>query len=142
MSERPNTIVGLVDKRREVAGKIEQTQRELRDLVVSLDHLDSVIRLFDPNADLGTPKRYPVTHAAFKGEMARFVLSSLRQAKLPITSLEVAKRVMEGRGLNPDHRTIALIRKRTGACLMKLKAKGIVREVPLEGDYKGWELAR
>jgi hypothetical protein len=36
MSERPNTVSGLIDKRRELAGRIEHVQRELRALVVSL----------------------------------------------------------------------------------------------------------
>jgi hypothetical protein len=39
MSERPNTFAGLVDKRRELAGRIEHVQRELRALVADLDHV-------------------------------------------------------------------------------------------------------
>jgi hypothetical protein len=31
--ERPNTVAGLIDKRREIAGKIEHAQRGLRALV-------------------------------------------------------------------------------------------------------------
>jgi hypothetical protein len=55
----------LIDKRREVAGKIELTQRELHNLVIMLDHLDFTIRMFAPDADLGNPKRFPVAHQAF-----------------------------------------------------------------------------
>jgi hypothetical protein len=35
---------------------------------------------------------------------------------------------------------VSLIRKRVGACLFSLKAKGIARDVPTTGPYKGWEL--
>ncbi|SEE99316.1 hypothetical protein SAMN05444161_8604 [Rhizobiales bacterium GAS191] len=48
----PNTVSGLIHKRREVAGQIEHVQRQLRDLVADLDHLDATIRIFDPNADI------------------------------------------------------------------------------------------
>ncbi len=80
MSDHPHTVTGLIDKRREIAGKIEHTQHELHNLVIMLDHLDATIRLFDPDADLGSPKHYPRAHQAFKGEMARYVLGSLREA--------------------------------------------------------------
>jgi hypothetical protein len=35
---------------------------------------------------------------------------------------------------------VSLIRKRVGACLFSLKGKGIVRDVPTTGPYKGWKL--
>jgi hypothetical protein len=76
--ERPNTVAGLLEKRREIAGKIEHHQRVLNDLIIDLDHVDHTIRLFDPDCDvaLGQPKAFPDRHAAFKGEMQRFVLAS------------------------------------------------------------------
>jgi hypothetical protein len=49
-AEYPHTVSGLIEKRREIAGKIEHTQRELHNLVVMLDHLDFTIRIFDPDA--------------------------------------------------------------------------------------------
>jgi hypothetical protein len=63
--ERPNTVSGLIDTRREIAGRIEHVQRSL---VMDLDHIDAAIR------------------------------------------------------------TAILIRKRVGACLWKLKSRGIVQE--------------
>lgn len=141
MSERPNTVAGLVDKRRELAGRVELAQRELRELVAALDHIDAAIRIFDPDAEIGPPKRYPSAYMAFRGEMARHVMDALRQAKgRQITSLEIARHVMEGRGLKGDDRTIITIRKRVGACLAKLREKGVARDVPMAGEYKGWEL--
>jgi hypothetical protein len=49
MTERPNTVAGLIDKRRKLAGRIEHVQREL---IVGLDHVDAAIRIFDPHAGL------------------------------------------------------------------------------------------
>jgi len=143
--ERPNTLAGLVDKRRELAGQIEHAQRQLNELICDLDHVDATIRIFDPDADvtLHKPKIYPVKHGAFKGEMRRFVMAALRQASRPITSLDINRGVMQGRGLPAnDDRTTILIRKRVGACLWKLMKRGVVRQVPMAGEYKGWELVR
>ena len=50
--ERPNTLSGLVDKRREIAGKVGETRALLRQLIIDLDHVDAAIRLFDPTYDV------------------------------------------------------------------------------------------
>ena len=69
-------------------------------------------------------------------------MSALREAKAPLTSLEIARAVMKGRGLTPDPKATVVIRKRVGACLWKLRDKGIARDVPMAGEYKGWEVVR
>ncbi len=142
--ERPNTLAGLREKRAELSGRIETLQRDLNDLVIDLDHVDHVISLFDPDCDPGSikPKSLPARHAAFRGEMQRFVLGALRASEGPLTSLELAVEVVKGRGLDPnDGRAVSLIPRRVGACLSKLQQKGLVRDVPGTGTYKGWEMA-
>jgi hypothetical protein len=48
---------------------------------------------------------------------------------------------VKGRGLDAnDPRAVGLIRKRVGARLFSLKAKGIARDVPTTGPHTGWEL--
>ena len=118
-----------------------EAQDVLQTHLANLDHLTAAILLFDPDADLSgqTPKRAPSPHRAFKGEMKRHVLQSLRTAQAPITSLEIARTFIEGRGL--DHDGVVVVRKRVGACLWKLSDTGIAVSVPLEGEYKGWRLA-
>jgi len=104
--ERPNTLAGLIGKRREIGGKIEHHQRVLNELIIDLDHLDHTIRLFDPGCDvqLAQPKQFPPRHQAFRGEMQRFVLGALRAASEPITSPEVAIEVVKDRGFDPNDR--------------------------------------
>lgn len=138
-----HALAALRDKRRAIAGEIEHSQRQLRALLADLDHVDATIRLFDPDADLAAigAKQYPPRHAAQKGEMARFVYAALRQATEPVTSLEIARAVIAGRALPDDQATLVAIRKRVGACLFKLKAKGDVEAVPLAGQYQGWQLS-
>ena len=137
-TERPNTVAGLIEKHREVAGKIDAARKTLDALVFDLQALEHSIRLFDPDAQLGRAKPLPSPHAAFKGEMRRDVMAALRAAQEPLTSLQIAEQIVAARKLDASM-TVA-IRKRIGACLWKLKAKGCVEEVPQAGDYKGWIL--
>ncbi len=137
---RPNTVAGLIEKHREVAGQIEHARRLLNAMVEDLAAIEHTIRLFDPDADLGRAKPVPSRDAAFKGEMRRDVLSALRMAQGPLTSLDIARQVVEVRKLASDPRTVSMIRKRVGACLWKLKAKGVVREVAQVGEYKAWRI--
>lgn len=146
--ERPNTVSGLLDKRAELAALVKFHQAELRKIICDLDHLDSTIRLFDPSADTSRIKRYPTKHRAQKGELSRFVINALRIAGSSTstgahstTSLEITQALLKARGLKADDGTVVLMRKRVGAALTALKAKGVVQEVPQPGEYKGWRLA-
>lgn len=139
--ERPNTVAGLIEKHREIAGQIEARRRELDRLVADLEAVEHTIRLFDPDAQLGRAKPLPSPHAAFKGEMRRDVMAALRAAKEPLTSLDIARQVITARKLPNDAKSVTMFRKRVGAALWKLRAKGWVQEVSQEGDYKGWRLS-
>jgi hypothetical protein len=139
--ERPNTVAGLREKHREVAGLIEAKRTELARLVADLEAIEHTIRLFDPDAQLGRAKPIPSPHAAFKGEMRRDVLAALRAAQGPITSLDIARQVITVRGLPDEPQMVTMIRKRVGAALWKLKMRGIAEEVAQVGEYKGWRLA-
>jgi len=140
-TERPNTVAGLVEKHRAIAGEIEAARQRLNALVFDLEAVEHTIRLFDPDAQLGRAKPLPSKDAAFRGEMRRDVLAALRAAQGPLTSLDIARQVIIRRKLPSDPKAVIVFRKRVGAALWKLRSKGIVAEVPQEGDYKGWRLA-
>jgi len=140
--ERPNTVAGLIEKHRYIAGQIEATRKTLNALVFDLEAVEHTIRLFDPDAQLGRAKPLPSKDAAFKGEMRRDVLAALRAAQEPLTSLDIARQVIVRRKLPSDHKSVIVFRKRVGACLFKLKGAGLVAEVPQAGDYKGWRLVK
>lgn len=144
-ADQPNVLHALTRKRAEVAGQIEHNQLELRRLIAELDHIDATIRIFNPSIDIGAIRSKPVPprHAAFKGEVTRTVFKTLRAADGPITSRDIAMRLMTERGLNPDDRELALIMvKRVCACLRVQKKKGLVRNVASIGNLQGWEVAR
>lgn len=57
-SERPNTLVGLIEKRATIAGMVKFHRAELRKIICDLDHIDATIRMFDPNAEVSRVVRY------------------------------------------------------------------------------------
>lgn len=67
------------------------------------------------------------------------VLAAIRAAQGPLTSLDIARQVITARGI--DGADVSMIRKRVGACLWKLRAKGWVTEVVRTGEYKAWRVA-
>src|SRR5690349_5255738 len=76
--ERPNTVAGLIAKRRELVALQATLEAELRKVVCDLDHLDAAIRLFDPQNTVAAIRRYAAKHKARKGQLQRFVLGHLR----------------------------------------------------------------
>lgn len=142
MTERPNTVAGLVAKRAELVKLRKELERELHKVTCDLDHLDGAIALFDP---VNTPRavaRYAVKHRAKKGTVKRFVLGFLRNASGPVTSKEITEAWTAERGLRADEATYVILRKRIGSCLIALRAQGHVEDVPQAGEYKGWRLER
>ena len=140
--EHEHVLSGLTRKRSEIAGNIERQQHALRKLVTELDAIDAAIRIFDPEADISAikPSAYPRRHAAFRGEMMRFVMDAFRMAQgRPVTTREIALNVAAGRGLNADDADLVnMLRKRIGACVFKLKRDGVLREGEGTGDLKQW----
>jgi hypothetical protein len=141
--ERPNTVAGLLDKHRTIAGQIAAARKHLDALVGDLEALEHTIRLFDPDAQLGRARPVWGPQQAFRGEMRRDVLAILRAADGETsTSLDMARQIIAARALPDDAKTVILLRKRVTACLCKLRAKGMLEEVPQAAEYKGWRLAR
>ena len=139
-----HVLSGLIAKRAELSGQVETIQREMRELVLAIDHIDAAIRLFDPNADLDDIKpKMPPRHSAFRGEVARIVLNTLRKADKPLPVSEITLHVLAGRGLNADDKPFTrVLSKRVGACLRNLRRKGLIRLSRKVGQAGLWEIVR
>lgn len=141
-----HVLSGLMKKRGELAGQIEDTQTRLRMLIIDLDNIDATIRIFDPDIDLAEIKAKPLPprNHAFKGEVSRIVFQVLRHAKAPMTAQEIAQHVMAGRGLNTsDRRLVKVIGKRVGACLRHHRERGLLRASKPAGEQLlRWEASR
>lgn len=144
--EHSHTVSGLLTKRAEIVRRIKEAQALFVTLAADLEAVDTTIRLFDPGARIASPAAlvHPLKEIAHRGEMSRLVLSALRRASAPMTSLEVARIVMEGRGMDlGNHKQTITFRKRVGACLYQMRARGVARSQNLPtGEYIGWELVR
>lgn len=78
MAER-HVVTALIEKRLQLAGQIEHLQDQVCQAVIALDNVEPCLRIFSPDIDLGPVRAKPVPppHQAFKGEVARVVLSTL-----------------------------------------------------------------
>ena len=86
-----HVVTALIEKRAELAGKVEHHLAVLRQTMIDLDAIDAALRLFKPDIELSEikPKPMPPRHAAYKGEVARIVLGTLRDAKRACSTQEL-----------------------------------------------------
>lgn len=144
--ERPNAIAALKDKRGEIAGRVDALQDQLRQALIDLDHVDSTILLFDPDAELDEIKAKPMPprHHAFKGQVTRAILDMLRKSPIPMDGTVITTRLMEERELNlADKRLVKTIQKRVGAALRNMRERGLVTSAePRKGGLLAWSIAR
>jgi hypothetical protein len=126
-----------------LAGQLEHHQAKVRQLMIDLDAIDQALRLFKPDIELEAikPKPMPPRHAAYKGEVARIVLGTLRDAKRACSTQEITMHVMAERGMNTaDKGLVRTVSKRVGASLRHHRAKGLLRSIKGLGDRIQWEV--
>jgi len=123
------TVQGLIRKRAEMAGQVTALQAQLGELIAAMSHIDASIRVFKPEIELDDlPERLaPAPFTGFRGEIQRFLLDELRKANHPLSTFDLAERIMRKRGLDPADRIVfTLIARRTGYALAKLRKSGCV----------------
>jgi len=97
-----HVISALVDKRARIDGEIHMRRFQIMRLEIELAHLDAVIKMFQPNYDIGkiatkrTIERSKTGTA--RGSGTREALKVLREATEPLTTKEIARRILKGRG--------------------------------------------
>ncbi len=137
---------GLVKRRAQLAGDIENTHEALRKMVLDLESLDATIVQFDPDFQVETikPKAFrPPKDWSNRGQMSRIILSVLRQASEPLTTRDIALQLLVERALDKsDQRLLRLMTKRVGVALRGQRENGVVRADQGPGQYMLWEIAR
>lgn len=110
-----HVIVALCDKRSALAGVVNRLEQELVEHRTNLAHLDATMRLFDPDIrpEKIRPRRLRERNAWFRpGECLRLIYDVLREAPKPLTTRELAERIMDAKAiLTADDRQRALIQK-------------------------------
>lgn len=142
----PHVVTALIAKRAELAGRIENAQGELKQLVVDLDNVEATLRIFAPDIDVEqiAPRPVPTAHHAFHGEVSRIVLEALKKAGRPLSTTELTERVMKERGLNlNDSKLKRTISRRVGACLAHWRReRGVLESIRATGQVLYWRIKK
>jgi hypothetical protein len=121
----PPVIGGLRDKRAELAGMVNRLEQELAQHRASLVHLDATMRLFDPDLrpEAIRPRQLRAHNDWFRpGECLRLIYDVLRDAAQPVTTRDLAGRIMAAKGIaEADTRARQLVHKTVLASLTRAK---------------------
>jgi hypothetical protein len=137
-----HVIGALSDKRAELAGIVRQLEQQLVQQRTNLAHLDATMRLFDPDIQPKQirPKQPRARTAWFRpGECLRLIYDQLRDANQPITTRELAERIMHVKAMPAtDDRQRELVQKTLLASLNR--AKETIARVEIAGVIS-WRLS-
>ena len=142
--EHGNVISGLLRRRQEITDRLEIVQGQMRQLVLDLDALDSTLRLFKPDVEIGVVRIKPIPrrHATVRHESSRLIFGVLREATGALTTRELVRAIMEARGMNTaDHAMVETMRLRMASTLRKLRNRGKLVADKQDGKNQRWELA-
>ncbi len=141
----PHVISALRAKRAEVAGVVEKLERRLEQHRADLVHLDSVLRLLQPDHDPSEikPKRAYIRRTRYfaKSELPRLCLAALREAKGLLPTDQIAAVVIATKGFDVGDATLrTAIRDQVIATLRPMRKRGLVEQIGL-GRGVRWKLA-
>jgi len=134
----PQVICALLDKRSELVGMVNRLEQELVQHRASLLHLDATMQLFDPDTrpEEIRSRQQRARNAWFRpGECLRLIYDVLRDAPQPVTTRELAERIMDAKAIPAaDDRQRALVQKtilgslnRTKETIERIETAGVVK---------------
>jgi hypothetical protein len=138
-------LQGLIKKRAEISGALANMHETVGKMVRDLEHIDATIKLIDPDYQPEgiSPKMFrPPEDWSKRGQMSRMILSILRTAKEPMTSREIAAKMIFERGLATDMKMLKLMSRRVGSSLRDMRDKGRADHDGAGGMYQLWHLVR
>ncbi len=142
---RDHVLSGLIEKRRELAGVIDELQRQLDQHRADLTHIDGVLRVMAADLDPETikPKRvYRRTRYFARNELSRLCLGVLRTAAGELLSTDdIAGRVITAKGFDAGDAILrAAIREQVGSTVKRLHRNGAIDNIGA-GRASRWRLA-
>jgi hypothetical protein len=138
---KDHVVSGLIEKRRELAGIIDELQRRLDQHRTDLTHIDGATDL-DPETI--RPKRVYRRNRYFaRNELSRLCLGVLRTAAGELLSTDdIAGRVIAEKGFDSGDAILrAAIREQVGSTIKRLHRERAVENVGA-GRASKWKLAR
>ncbi len=140
MAER-HIIGALRSKRAELAGMLRQLAQQLVQQRANLAHVEATMRLFDPDVRPNDirPKQPRERNAWFRpGECLRLIYDELREATQPVTTRELAERIMRVKAMpGADDKQRELVQKTLLGSLNR--AKQTIARVEVAGVVS-WRL--
>src|SRR5271169_3654244 len=130
-ASRDHVVAGLVEKRRELAGIIDELQRQLDQHRADLTHIDGVLRVLatDLDPEKIRPKRaYRRNRYFARNELSRLCLGVLRTAAGELLSTDdIAGRVIVAKGFDAGDAILrAAIRDQVGSTVKRLHREGTI----------------
>lgn len=141
--EHEHVLSGLAERRARLSGEIAVLKARIAVIAADVERIDAVIRMFDPGYDTDgiKAKRTRAPDSAGRGEMARFVLGVLREAREPVPIVAMAKRLLAERQMDPADAGLArTASKRLADALRVQEQNGTVRGLREPGRPVLWEL--
>src|SRR6478672_12612344 len=134
IAARDHVVSGLIEKRRELAGIIDELQRQLDQYRADLTHIDGVLRVLASDLDPETirPKRVYRRNRYFaRNELSRLCLGVLRTVAGELLSTDdIAGRVIVAKGFDAgDAMLRAAIREQVGSTVKRLHRRGVIENV-------------
>ena len=122
---KDHVVSGLIDKRRELAGIIDELQRRLDQHRADLTHIDGALRVLATDLDPNTirPKRIYRRNRYFaRNELSRLCLGVLRTAAGELLSTDdITGRVITAKGFDAGDAILrAAIRDQVGSTVKRL----------------------
>ena len=136
-----HVIGALRHKREELAGMLRQLEQQLAQQRANLAHVDATMRLFDPDIrpkDI-RPKQPRARNAWFhQGECLRLIYDELREATQPVTTRDLAERIMRLKAMpSADNQCRERVQKTLLASLNR--AKQTIARIEVAGAVR-WRL--
>jgi hypothetical protein len=131
----PHVISALRNKQAEVAGMLRQLEQQLVQQRANLAHVDATMRLFDPDIrpkDIRPKQQLRARNAWFRpGECLRLIDDELREASQPVTTRELAERIMRVKAISADDQRRERVQKTLLGSLNR--AKQTIARVEIAG---------
>lgn len=144
-ANKDHVVSGLIEKRRELAGIIDELQRQLDQHRADLTHIDGVLRVLAADLDPETirPKRaYRRNRYFARNELSRLCLGVLRTAVGETLSTDdIAGRVITAKGFDSGDAILrAAIREQVGSTVKRLHRESTILNIGA-GRGSRWKLA-
>jgi hypothetical protein len=143
-ASRDRVVSNLIEKRRELAGNIDELQRRLDQYRADLTHIDGLLRVLASDLDpetLGPKRAYRRNRYFSRNELSRLCLGVLRLAAGELLSTdEIAGRVIAAKGFDArDDILRAAIREQVGSTMKRLHRNGAIENIGA-GRASKWKL--